>query len=103
MNFQNYTQKSMEAVQNAKNLAIQNSNQQMEQVHLLVALLQQDGGLVPQLLKKMDVTVERVWKPPRKRSWAKSPPSPAAGKLTGSISVPTWMQPLLPPKQRPAP
>ena len=50
MNFQNYTQKSMEAVQNAKNLAIQNSNQQMEQIHLLVALLQQDGGLVPQLL-----------------------------------------------------
>ena len=60
MNFQNYTQKSMEAVQNAKNLAIQNSNQQMEQVHLLVALLQQDGGLVPQLLKKMDVTVESI-------------------------------------------
>ena len=60
MNFQNYTQKSMEAVQNAKNLAIQNSNQQMEQVHLLVALLQQDGGLVPQLLKKMDVTVESL-------------------------------------------
>ena len=60
MNFQNYTQKSMEAVQNAKNLAIQNSNQQMEQIHLLVALLQQDGGLVPQLLKKMDVTVESL-------------------------------------------
>ena len=60
MNFQNYTQKSMEAVQNAKDLAIQNSNQQMEQVHLLLALLQQDGGLVPQLLKKMDVTVESM-------------------------------------------
>ena len=60
MNFQNYTQKSMEAVQNAKNLAIQNNNQQMEQIHLLLALLQQDGGLVPQLLKKMDVTVESL-------------------------------------------
>ena len=60
MNFQNYTQKSLEAVQNAKNLAIQNSNQQMEQVHLLLALLQQEGGLIPQLLRKMDVTVESL-------------------------------------------
>ena len=102
MNFQNYTQKSMEAVQNAKNLAIQNSNQQMEQIHLLVALLQQDGGLVPQLLKKMDVTVESL-EAAAKTELGMSPPSPAAGKLTGSISVPTWMPPLLPPKQRPAP
>ena len=60
MNFQNYTQKSLEAVQNARNLAIQNSNQQMEQVHLLLALLQQEGGLIPQLLRKMDVTVESL-------------------------------------------
>ena len=60
MNFQNYTQKSMEAVQNAKDLAIQNNNQQMEQIHLLLALLEQDGGLIPQLLTKMDVTVESL-------------------------------------------
>ena len=39
MNFQNYTQKSMEAVQNAKNLAIQNSNQQMEQVHYNINII----------------------------------------------------------------
>ena len=39
---------------------IQNQNQQIEQVHLLAALLRQDGGLVPQLLKKMGVTVESL-------------------------------------------
>ena len=60
MNFNNYTQKSIEAVQSAQQLAVQNSHQQMEQVHLLLALLRQDGGLIPQLLKKMDVTVESL-------------------------------------------
>ena len=60
MNFNNYTQKSLEAVQSAQNLAVQNSHQQMEQVHLLLALLKQDGGLIPQLLRKMDVTVESL-------------------------------------------
>ena len=57
MNFGNYTQKSMEAVQAAQSIARGNHNQQMEQVHLLLALLQQEGGLIPQLLRK---TV--IWK-----------------------------------------
>ncbi len=60
MNFNNYTQKSIEAVQSTQQLAVQNSHQQMEQVHLLLALLRQEGGLIPQLLKKMDVTVESL-------------------------------------------
>ena len=60
MNFNNYTQKSLEAVQSARDLAVQNSHQQMEQVHLLLALLRQDSGLIPQLLRKMDVTVESL-------------------------------------------
>ena len=60
MNFNNYTQKSLEAIQSAQDLARENSHQQMEQVHLLLALLQQEGGLIPQLLKKMGVTVESL-------------------------------------------
>jgi len=60
MNFNTYTQKSLEAVQSAQNLAQSNSHQQLEQVHLLLALLQQEGGLIPQLLRKMDVTVESL-------------------------------------------
>ena len=60
MNFGNYTQKSLEAIQNAQSIAVANSNQQMEQVHLLLALLQQEGGLIPQLLRKMEVSVESL-------------------------------------------
>ena len=58
MNAQKYTQKSLEAVQSAQSIAVSHNHQQMEQVHLLLALLQQEGGLIPQLLKKMGVTVE---------------------------------------------
>ena len=60
MNFQNYTQKSLEAVQSAQNIAIQNGHQQLEQVHLLLALLRQENGLTPQLLRKMEVSVESL-------------------------------------------
>ncbi len=60
MTLQNFTQKSQEAVQDAQNLAIRNNHQQLEQIHLLAALLQQDGGLIPQLLTKMGVTVESL-------------------------------------------
>ncbi len=60
MNFNNYTQKSLEAVQSAQKIAVQNGHQQLEQVHLLLALLQQDGGLTRQLLRKMEITVESL-------------------------------------------
>ena len=60
MKFDRYTQKSLEAVQSAQSLAQSHSHQQMEQVHLLLALLQQEGGLIPQLLKKMDITPESL-------------------------------------------
>ena len=60
MTFNNYTQKSLEAVQSAQNIAVQHSNQQLEQIHLLLALLQQDGGLAPQLLRKMGVNAESL-------------------------------------------
>ena len=60
MNFNQYTQKSLEAVQSAQTLARENNHQQMEQVHLLLALLRQENGLAPQLLKKMGITVESL-------------------------------------------
>ena len=54
MNFGNYTHKSLEAVQFAQSIAREHANQQMEQIHLLIALLRQDDGLIPQLLQKME-------------------------------------------------
>ena len=53
MNAQKFTQKSLEAVQNAQNMASAYQNMQIEQVHLLAALVQQEDGLIPQLLRKM--------------------------------------------------
>ena len=55
MNFGNYTQKSLEAVQHAQQLAVEMNHQELQQVHLLLALLQQEAGLVPQLLRKMEL------------------------------------------------
>ncbi|WP_343253112.1 ATP-dependent chaperone ClpB [Ligaoa zhengdingensis] len=58
MNAQKLTQKSLEALQSAQTLAIEHQNMQIEQAHLVYALLGQENGLIPQLLKKMDVDVE---------------------------------------------
>ena len=55
-----YTQKSIEAINGAQTLATEYSNQQLEQAHLLLALLQEEQGLIPQLLKKMGKDVAAV-------------------------------------------
>ncbi len=60
MNFNSYTQKSIEAVQLSQNLARSRNHQQLEQSHLLYALLTQENGLTPQLLKKMGIVVESL-------------------------------------------
>ena len=60
MQLENYTQKSLEAVRAAQSIAQRNSHQQLEQIHLLLALLSQEGGLTAQLLKKMEITVESL-------------------------------------------
>ena len=60
MNFNTYTQKSIEAVQAAQTIARTRRNPQIEQLHLLAALLNQEEGLAPQLLKKMGVVVESL-------------------------------------------
>jgi len=58
MNMNQFTQKSLEAIQSAQNLATQHGNQQIEQPHLLLALVEQEGGFIPQLLTRMGLTVE---------------------------------------------
>ena len=57
MNMQKFTQKSLEAIQNAQSSAIEYGNPMLDQQHLLLALLQQEDGLIPQLLQKMEVNV----------------------------------------------
>ena len=53
MNIQKFTQKSLEAIQNAQTLAIENQNAQVEQEHLLLALLEQENSLIKELIKKI--------------------------------------------------
>ena len=60
MNEQKFTQKSIEVIHNAQMLAVDNSNMQIEQEHLLYALLSQDNGLIAELIKKMGISIETV-------------------------------------------
>ena len=53
MNIQKFTQKSIEALQNAQTLASTNQNVQVEQEHILLALLEQDNSLIKELIKKI--------------------------------------------------
>ena len=53
MNLQKYTQKSLQAVQSAKNIAQENGHQQLEQIHLFDALLEAKGGLIGELFTQM--------------------------------------------------
>ena len=55
MNLNKLTQKSLEAVQSAQTLAVENGNQQVQQCHLFLALLQQEDGLIGQLMDRMGV------------------------------------------------
>ncbi len=55
MNAQKFTQKSLEAIQAAQQISIEHQNMQISQEHLLYALLTQEGGLIPELLQKMQV------------------------------------------------
>ena len=58
MDTQKFTMKSLEAISTAQNIAIQNQNPQIEQEHLLLALLEQDESLIKQLLKNMNISNE---------------------------------------------
>ena len=53
MNIQKFTQKSLEAIQSAQTISTENQNSQVEQEHLLLALLEQENSLIKELLKKM--------------------------------------------------
>ena len=52
MNIQKFTQKSMQAIQDCEKLAYEYGNQEIEQEHLLVALMRQEDGLIPMLIEK---------------------------------------------------
>lgn len=58
MNIQKFTQKSIEAVNDCEKLAYEYGNQEIEQEHLLAALLRQEDGLILKLIEKMEINKE---------------------------------------------
>ena len=60
MNAQKFTKKALEAVNNAQSIAIENQNMQIMPEHLLYALVDQEGGLIPQLFKKTGVDTDNL-------------------------------------------
>ena len=57
MNANQYTKKTLEAIQAAQTMAQEHGNPQIEQVHLMLSLVEQEGGLIPQLMEHMGMTV----------------------------------------------
>ncbi len=60
MNTQKFTKRSIEAISRAQQVGIEHQNNQIEQAHLLYALLTQEQGLIPQLMTKMNVSVQAM-------------------------------------------
>ena len=60
MNAQKFTQKSLEAISLAQNLVIKNQNAQVEQEHILLALLEQEDSLIKEILKKMNINIQNL-------------------------------------------
>ncbi len=60
MNAQKFTKKALEAVNSAQSIALENQNMQIVPEHLLYALVDQEGGLIPQLLKKSGVDTDNL-------------------------------------------
>ncbi|MBR2529052.1 MAG: ATP-dependent chaperone ClpB [Blautia sp.] len=58
MNIKKFTQKSLEAVQQLEKVAYENGNQEVEQEHLLYALLTQEDSLILKLIEKMEINKE---------------------------------------------
>lgn len=60
INMNRFTQKSLSAIQSAQDIAQEHGNQQIEQVHLFLALLSDGEGLVPQLLAAMGTALPGI-------------------------------------------
>ena len=60
MDFNRFTEKMQDAVRAAQSLAVQHGNQQVDVEHLMLALLEQEGGLAPSILSKADIRVDAL-------------------------------------------
>lgn len=90
MDMNRFTQKSLEAIQQAETKALRYGNPEVETEHLLLALLTQHEGLLPRLLHKMGASVENLTRSIETRLEQKprvSGPGREAGKIYISSDV----------------
>lgn len=90
MDMNRFTQKSLEAIQQAETKALRYGNPEVETEHLLLALLTQHEGLLPRLLHKMNISPENLTREIEKRLEQKprvSGPGREAGKIYISSGV----------------
>ncbi|MEM8867965.1 MAG: Clp protease N-terminal domain-containing protein, partial [Verrucomicrobiota bacterium] len=80
INFDSYTEKSALALQEAQNLSRSQGQQEIDVWHLLMALVKQEGGIVPSLLERMELSLSAV-QLATERELAKLP------KATGSVNA----------------
>ena len=60
MNYDKYTQKSIDSIRVAQSIAREKGNQTVEESHIVLALLSDSGGLIPELLSGMEIDVHSL-------------------------------------------
>ena len=86
MNMQKFTEKSVQAVQDAQNIAARQSNQAIGQEHLMSALCLDDNGLIPQLLTHTSVDMD-AFRSALDRAVDKIPKVTVGGHAQGQILI----------------
>ncbi len=86
MNTQKLTQKSIEAIQNAQSYSVEYGNPQIEQEHLVYALMLQENGLIPELIKKMGIDQKSFTNSIRKEV-EKLPKMSGGGRESGKVYI----------------
>jgi len=94
MDVNRMTQKTQEALQDAQNRALKFGHVEVDGEHLLLALLEQEGGLVPRLLQRIDVPVEE-FKAALRGELERHPSVSGSGMEAGKIYVTQRFQKLL--------
>ena len=86
MNAQKFTQKSLEAIQEAQGIAISAQNMQIEQMHLFLALVKQENGLIGQLMGRIGVDASAL-RQTLQRAIDSMPAVSGSGRQPGSVYV----------------
>ena len=86
MNTQKLTQKSIEAIQDAQSYSVEYGNPQIEQEHLVYALMLQENGLIPELIKKMGID-QKAFTNSIKKEVEKLPKMSGGGRENGKVYI----------------